>query len=78
MCAINLLIRDFNLEVNPGEMARHCRPTGVPENQRLSIFSLRFYDVTAGSISVDGHDIRNLSRQDIVNSLVWCFRMLAL
>ena len=25
---------------------------------------MRFYDVTAGSISVDGHDIRNLSRQD--------------
>ena len=25
---------------------------------------MRFYDVTAGSISVDGHDIRHLSRQD--------------
>ena len=25
---------------------------------------MRFYDVTAGSITVDGHDIRHLSRQD--------------
>ena len=42
----------------------------VPENQTIINLLMRFYDVTAGSISVDGHDIRNLSRQDYRNSLV--------
>ena len=57
------LIRDFNLEVNPGEMVAIVGPTGAGKSTIINLL-MRFYDVTAGSISVDGHDIRNLSRQD--------------
>ena len=57
------LIRDFSLEVNPGEMVAIVGPTGAGKSTIINLL-MRFYDVTAGSISVDGHDIRNLSRQD--------------
>ena len=57
------LIRDFNLEVKPGEMVAIVGPTGAGKSTIINLL-MRFYDVTAGSISVDGHDIRNLSRQD--------------
>lgn len=57
------LICDFNLEVNPGEMVAIVGPTGAGKSTIINLL-MRFYDVTAGSISVDGHDIRNLSRQD--------------
>lgn len=57
------LIRDFNLEVNSGEMVAIVGPTGAGKSTIINLL-MRFYDVTAGSISVDGHDIRHLSRQD--------------
>ena len=57
------LIRDFNLEVNPGEMVAIVGPTGAGKSTIINLL-MRFYDDTAGSISVDGHDIRNLSRKD--------------
>lgn len=57
------LIRDFNLEVKPGEMVAIVGPTGAGKSTIINLL-MRFYDVAAGSISVDGHDIRNLSRQD--------------
>ncbi len=57
------LIRNFNLEVKPGEMVAIVGPTGAGKTTLINLL-MRFYDVTAGSISVDGHDIRNLSRQD--------------
>ena len=57
------LIRDFNLEVKPGEMVAIVGPTGAGKTTLINLL-MRFYDVTAGSITVDGHDIRHLSRQD--------------
>lgn len=57
------LIRDFNLEVKPGEMMAIVGPTGAGKTTLINLL-MRFYDVTAGSITVDGHDIRHLSRQD--------------
>ena len=57
------LIRDFNLEVKPGEMVALVGPTGAGKTTLINLL-MRFYDVTSGSIAVDGHDIRNLSRQE--------------
>lgn len=57
------LIRDFNLEVKPGEMVAIVGPTGAGKTTLINLL-MRFYDVTSGSIAVDGHDIRNLSRQE--------------
>ena len=57
------LIRNFNLEVKPGEMVAIVGPTGAGKTTLINLL-MRFYDVTKGSISVDGNDIRQLSRQD--------------
>ena len=57
------LIRNFNLEVKPGEMVAIVGPTGAGKTTLINLL-MRFYDVTQGAITVDGHDIRHLSRQD--------------
>lgn len=57
------LIRNFNLEVKPGEMVAIVGPTGAGKTTLVNLL-MRFYDVTKGAITVDGHDIRHLSRQD--------------
>lgn len=57
------LIRDFTLEVKPGEMVAIVGPTGAGKTTLINLL-MRFYDVTKGAITVDGHDIRDLSRQD--------------
>ena len=57
------LIRNFNLEVKPGEMVAIVGPTGAGKTTLINLL-MRFYDVTKGAITVDGHDIRHLSRRD--------------
>lgn len=57
------LIRNFNLEVKPGEMVAIVGPTGAGKTTLINLL-MRFYDVTKGAITADGHDIRHLSRQD--------------
>ncbi|MER0123936.1 ABC transporter ATP-binding protein [Streptococcus sp. ZJ93] len=57
------LIRDFNLEVKPGEMVAIVGPTGAGKTTLINLL-MRFYDVTSGAITVDGHDIHHLSRQE--------------
>ncbi|KAA0119660.1 ABC transporter ATP-binding protein [Streptococcus sanguinis] len=57
------LIRNFNLEVKPGEMVAIVGPTGAGKTTLINLL-MRFYDVTKGEITVDGQDIQHLSRQD--------------
>ncbi|MTB48587.1 ABC transporter ATP-binding protein [Streptococcus uberis] len=57
------LIKDFNLEVSPGEMVAIVGPTGAGKTTLINLL-MRFYDVTSGSITIDGYDIRDLSRKD--------------
>ncbi|MEY8700141.1 ABC transporter ATP-binding protein [Streptococcus ferus] len=56
------LIREFNLDVEPGQMIAIVGPTGAGKTTLINLL-MRFYDVTSGAITVDGHDIRHLSRQ---------------
>ncbi|WP_155974430.1 ABC transporter ATP-binding protein [Streptococcus ruminantium] len=56
------LIRNFNLQVEPGEMVAIVGPTGAGKTTLINLL-MRFYDVTSGSIKVDGKDIRTISRQ---------------
>lgn len=57
------LIRHFNLDVKPGQMIAVVGPTGAGKTTLINLL-MRFYDVTQGAITVDNHDIRNLSRQE--------------
>ena len=58
------LIRDFNVEVKPGEMVAIVGPTGAGKTTMINLL-MRFYDVTKGAIKVDGIDIRDLSRKEL-------------
>lgn len=60
----NLLMTDFNLEVNPGEMIAVVGPTGAGKTTLINLLE-RFYDVSAGSVKLDGVDIRDMSREEL-------------
>lgn len=55
------LIENLNLHVNPGERIAIVGPTGCGKTTVINLL-MRFYDVAAGSIKVDGSDIREITR----------------
>ncbi|WJY98399.1 ABC transporter ATP-binding protein [Corynebacterium fournieri] len=58
------LIQDLNLRVAPGQTAAIVGPTGAGKTTLVNLL-MRFYDVDAGSITLDGVDIRQLSRGEL-------------
>ncbi len=58
------LIKDLNLTVNPGQRIAIVGPTGCGKTTLINLL-MRFYDVNDGSISVDGKDIRNVTRKSL-------------
>ena len=58
------LIRDFNLEVKPGQRIAIVGPTGCGKTTLINLL-MRFYDVDAGSIKVEGVDIRDMTRRSL-------------
>lgn len=59
-----LLMEDYNLQVDPGEMVAIVGPTGAGKTTVINLLE-RFYDVKGGSIKLDGRDIRNMSREEV-------------
>ena len=55
------LIKNFNLEVKPGQRVAIVGPTGCGKTTVINLL-MRFYDVDSGFIRVDGTDIRNMTR----------------
>ena len=55
------LIQDFNLSVKPGQRIAIVGPTGCGKTTLINLL-MRFYDVNEGKISVDGHEIRDITR----------------
>ncbi len=55
------LIENLNLKVRPGQRVAIVGPTGCGKTTVINLL-MRFYDVDRGSISVDGTDIRHLTR----------------
>lgn len=58
------LIKCLNLDVKSGERVAIVGPTGCGKTTLINLL-MRFYDVNAGSISVDGTDIRNITRHSL-------------
>jgi ATP-binding cassette subfamily B protein len=56
--AVSPVLEDVTFEARPNEVVALLGPTGSGKTTVVSLIP-RFYDVTAGSISIDGHDIRN-------------------
>ena len=60
----DLLMKDVNFEVKPGQMVAIVGPTGAGKTTLMNLL-LRFYDVKGGSIKIDGIDIREMNREDL-------------
>ncbi len=58
------LIEHFNLDVKPGQKIAIVGPTGCGKTTFINLL-MRFYDVNSGSITVDGHDIRDITRKSL-------------
>ena len=58
------LITNLNLSVKPGMRVAIVGPTGCGKSTLINLL-MRFYDVDAGAISVDGTDIRDMTRDSL-------------
>ena len=58
------LIEDLNLQVHPGQRVAIVGPTGCGKTTLINLL-MRFYDVDRGSISVEGTDIRHITRRSL-------------
>jgi ATP-binding cassette subfamily B protein len=62
------VLQDVSLSATPGETIALVGPTGAGKTTIINLLS-RFYDVEAGSISIDGLDVRDLRQKTIRRQL---------
>ena len=55
------LIENMNLKVEPGQLIAIVGPTGAGKTTFVNLL-MRFYDVDAGAITLNGHDVRDFDR----------------
>ena len=55
------IIHDFSCKVQPGQKVAIVGPTGAGKTTMVKLL-MRFYDVDSGSITLNGHDIRDFDR----------------
>jgi ATP-binding cassette subfamily B multidrug efflux pump len=60
----NPVIHDFSAEIKKGQKVALVGPTGAGKTTIVKLL-MRFYDVNAGAIKIEGHDIRDFSRDDL-------------
>ena len=58
------VLHDIDVNIQSGQMVAIVGPTGSGKTTLISLL-LRFYDVTSGSICIDGVDIRHIPREQL-------------
>ena len=58
------VIHDFNAHVDRGQQIAIVGPTGAGKTTMVKLL-MRFYDVNAGEIRLDGHDLRDYNRNEL-------------
>ena len=58
------IIHDFSCRVEPGQTVAIVGPTGAGKTTLMKLL-MRFYDVNAGAVRVDGVDVRDYARDDL-------------
>jgi ATP-binding cassette subfamily B protein len=58
------VLHDINLTVKPGESVAIVGQTGSGKSSLVSL-AARFYEVTRGAVTVDGHDVRSVTQQSL-------------
>lgn len=59
-----MLMKDVNLTVKPGQKVAVVGPTGAGKTTLINLL-MRFYELNKGSISVDGVDIKDMTRAEL-------------
>ena len=59
-----LLIKDMNIHVQPGQMIAIVGPTGAGKTTLINLL-MRFYEINNGKICIDGVDIKEMKRSDL-------------
>ena len=62
------VLDDVSVEVAPGESMAIVGPTGAGKTTMVALVT-RFYDVGQGSITVDGHDLRDITRSSLAGQM---------
>ncbi|HJB28621.1 MAG TPA: ABC transporter ATP-binding protein/permease [Candidatus Blautia faecavium] len=60
----NIIIHDFSADVKDGQKIAIVGPTGAGKTTMVKLL-MRFYDVNAGAILVDGHNIKDFNRSQL-------------
>ena len=58
------VLHDIDLTIEPGQTVALCGPSGGGKSTILNLL-LRFYDPTEGAVTLDGHDLRSLRREEL-------------
>ncbi|HQA06316.1 MAG TPA: ABC transporter ATP-binding protein, partial [Clostridiales bacterium] len=58
------ILRDLNFTADSGKLIAIVGPTGAGKTTIINLL-MRFYDINEGSITVDGHDIRDVTRASL-------------
>jgi len=62
------VLRDINFEIEPGQMVALVGPSGAGKSTLISLLP-RLYDVSQGSLTVDGHDVRTLTQASLRSAI---------
>ena len=62
------VLRGIDLDIEAGQLVAIVGPSGAGKSTLLNLVP-RLYDVTGGSISIDGHDIREVTQESLRNSI---------
>lgn len=58
------VIKNFSASIKPGQMVAIVGPTGAGKTTIVNLL-MRFYDINSGSITIDGHSIYEVNREDV-------------
>ena len=58
------VIHDLSIDVQPGQMVAIVGPTGAGKTTLVNLL-MRFYEIDAGAILLDGRDIRTIKRDEL-------------
>ncbi|MFD3447157.1 ABC transporter ATP-binding protein [Microbacteriaceae bacterium 4G12] len=61
-----IIINDFSAHIKSGQKVAIVGPTGAGKTTIVKLL-MRFYDLNSGAILIDGHDIKDFTREDLRN-----------